>query len=220
VTGACDRAVFDRKIEKIYNIGSVDGDRIYLIKLGDFMHKALIVNSDFNNPAPTAKEMQSFLNKSGKLIYSEDKRKSKNTPYQKNIHLVVGAFRDLEEAITGNEREYCVHRNLYIFDGEVNEMLFYLKFSGMVQCHFILNDSIIEDMNKASWDYGHLNRFKKSLEDNVHFNKFMVERNIGDSSLYDALHKFSKATDDYILEVNNSIKQVEEKAIALFKSGW
>ena len=184
------------------------------------MHKALIINSDFENPAPTAKEMQLFLNKSGKLIYSEDKRRSKNTPYQKTIDLVLYAFRDFEETITGNERAYCLHRNLYIFDGDVNEMLFYLKFSGMVQCHFVLNDSIIEDMHKASWDYGHLNRFKESLEGDVHFNQFMIEKNIGDNSLYEAFYKFSKATDEYILEVNNSIKKVEEKAIALFKSGW
>ena len=184
------------------------------------MHKALIISTKFHESAPTAKEMQLFLNKSGKLLYSKDKRKSINTPYPGSIDNVLIAFEEFKKVITGDESDFMVYENLYIFDGEANEMLFYLKYSGMISCHFVLSDSIINDMIKARWNYGHLNRFKKSLQDNVYFNEFMVKKGIGEDSLHDALDKFSRATDDYILEVNRSIKKVEEKAIALFKSGW
>jgi hypothetical protein len=184
------------------------------------MHKAVIINSDYQNPAPTAKEIQAYLHKSSKLLYGNDKRKSINTPYKENIHLVMHSFYQFEEALTGRTRDFGTTRTLYIFDDKVNETHFFLKYVGQIQTHFKLNDPIITEMNKCSWDYGHLYRYKQSLEHDFRFIDFLKEKNIGNAKLHKAFPKFTTATNEYINKIDIAMKEIEDKAVALFKSGW
>ncbi len=184
------------------------------------MHKAVIINSNYQNPAPSAKEIQASLNKSGKLLYGNDKRKSINTPYKDTIHLVMHSFNQFEEVITGSARNYQTTRTLYIFDDKANESFFFLKYVNQIQTHFKLDDLIINDMYKCSWDYDHLKRFKNSLEQETKFIDFMKEKNIGNTKLHKAFPKFATATTDYIKKIDVAMKEIENKAVALFKSGW
>ena len=184
------------------------------------MHKAVIINSDYQNHAPTAKEMQAYLNKTGKLLYGNDKRKSANTPYQQTIHLVTSAFGSFEEVITGAKRDYQTVRNLYVLDDKVNEMHFFLKYAGNVQCHFKLNDQIIDEMHHCSWSLGHLKRHKQSVENDASSRHFFIEKNIGNKKLHNAFPAFVKATESYVLKIDNAIQEIEDKATALFTSGW
>jgi hypothetical protein len=184
------------------------------------MHKAVILKTDFASEAPTAKEIEAYLRKSAKLLYGNDKRKSVNTPYKNNIHLVHHAFNDFKEVITGKKHEFQTSHTLYVFDDQINDSFFFLKYSGMNTCHFKLNDAIISEMSHTSWSHGHLIRYKRELEHAANFNQFMIEKNIVSKKFQKYPPKFSKATDEYIEKIDVEIKALEAKAIALFKSGW
>ena len=184
------------------------------------MHKAVIINSDFENKAPSAKEIQTYLNKTGKLLYGNDKRKSANTPYTDTIHLVMSSFSEFEEALTGKVKGYGTTQTLYVFDDKVNETHFFLKYVEQIQCHFKLDASIIDSMWKAKWNSGHLKNLKKSLEKNADFGDFMIKKNIGSAKLHKSLPKFAKATNDYIAKIDSEITAIEENAVSLFTSGW
>ncbi len=184
------------------------------------MYKAAILKSDFKNPAPTAKEIQDYLKKAGKLVYGNDKRKSKNTPFTDSIHSVMYAFDAFHNLITGEERQYHSSYTLYVFDANVNEMYFFLKYAERVVTHFLLTDAIIDDMHHCNWSYGHLTRYKNDLKNNAGFSNFMIEKGIGNANLYKAASKFSAATNAYITKIDDAIRDLEESAIALFKSGW
>ena len=77
------------------------------------MYKAVIMRSSYENPAPTSKEIQDYFRKSGKLLYGNDKRKSKNTPFEGTIHLVMHAFNEFEELIIGKKTDYKAIRCAY-----------------------------------------------------------------------------------------------------------
>lgn len=184
------------------------------------MYKAVIMRSSFENPAPTSKEIQGYFNKSGKLLYGNDKRKSKNTPFEGTIHLVMHAFNEFEEVITGKKREFGDTPNLYVFDDQINQLHFHLIYAQQAQNYFLLDDAIITEMYKLSWNVGHLKRYKRDLQGNENFNQFMIEKNIGNTKLYKSFPKFSKATDIYISQIDITIEEFESRALSLFKSGW
>jgi hypothetical protein len=184
------------------------------------MYKAVIMRSSFENPAPTSKEIQGYFNKSGKLLYGNDKRKSKNTPFEGTIHLVMHAFNEFEDLIIGKKREFGDAHNLYIFDDQINQLHFHLIYAQQAQNYFLLDDAIITEMYKLSWNVGHLKRYKRDLQDNENFNQFMIEKDIGNAKLYKSFPKFSKATDIYISQIDITIEEFETRALSLFKSGW
>lgn len=184
------------------------------------MHKAVIMRSSYENPAPTSKEIQDYFNKSGKLLYGNDKRKSKNTPFEGSIHLVMHAFNEFEEVITGKKKGFGETHTLYIFDDQINQLHFHLIYAQHAQNYFVLDDSIITEMYKLSWNVGHLKRYKKDLQNSENFNQFMIEKDIGNAKLYKSFPKFLKATDTYIIQIDITIKDYESRAIELFKSGW
>ncbi len=184
------------------------------------MYKAVIMRSNYENPAPTSKEIQAYFRKSGKLLYGNDKRKSKNTPFEGTIHLVMHAFNEFEEVVNGKKTDYSQTNSLYIFDDQINQMHFHLIFAQQAQNYFVLDDAIITEMYKLSWNVGHLKRFKKDLQHSEDFNKFMIEKDIGNAKLYKAFPKFSKATDMYISQIDIAINEYESRAVSLFKSSW
>ena len=184
------------------------------------MYKAVIMNADNQHPLPTAKEIQAYLRKTSKLLYGNDKRKSINTPYPDIIHLVMYSFSTFQEAITKNERDYQDRKELYIFDDKVNVMQFFLKYGGSIDCHFSLDDAIIHSMNHCSWSFGHLERYKKSVVQNAESSQFFIDKQIGNAKLHKSFPKFIKATDDYIKKIDAAMKEIEDEAVLLFKSGW
>ncbi len=184
------------------------------------MYKAVILRSNFENPAPTSKEIQDYFKKAGKLLYGNDKRKSKNTPFEGTIHLVMHAFSEFKEIITGKKFDFSESHNLYVFDDQINQMHFHLIYAQQAQNYFLLDDAIITEMHKISWNVGHLKRFKQDLQHNEDFNNFMIEKGIGNAKLYKSFPKFLKATDTYISQIDITIKEYESRAIELFKSGW
>lgn len=184
------------------------------------MYKAVIINSDDQHPLPTAKEIKNYLNKTGKLLYGNDKRKSVNTPFQNTIHLVMNAFNEFEEAITGRKRDFFTPSELYVFDDKVNEMHFFLKYAGQIQCHFNLDDAIIDKMHHCTWSHGHLKRHKQSVEQNANSSKFYIEKSIGNTKFHKAFPKFTKASNDYIAKIDDAMKIIEADAISLYKTGW
>ena len=55
-------------------------------------HKAAFLSFDVNFDYPTSKELKLFLGKSAKLLYGNDKRITKDTPYRDKLHLITHAF--------------------------------------------------------------------------------------------------------------------------------
>ena len=100
------------------------------------MYKAVIMRSNYENPAPTSKEIQDYFRKSGKLLYGNDKRKSKNTPFEGTIHLVMHAFNEFEEVVIGKKTDYSQTNTLYIFDDQINQMHFHLIYAQQAQNYF------------------------------------------------------------------------------------
>jgi hypothetical protein len=184
------------------------------------MYKAVIIRSNYEEPAPTYKEIQAYFRKSGKLLYGNDKRKSKNTPFEGTIHSVMHAFNEFEETITGKRNDHSERYTLYIFDDQINEIHFQLKYAQKAQNYFLLDDAIITEMHKLSWNVSHLKRYKERLQNSEGFTKFMIEKDIGNAKLYKSFPKFSKATDAYISQIDITIKEFESRALSLFKSGW
>jgi ribosome recycling factor len=43
---------------------------------------------------------------------------------------------------------------------------------------------------------------------------------IGTAKLHKSFQKFIKATDDYITKIDAAMKEIEDEAVLLFKSGW
>lgn len=184
------------------------------------MYKAVILRSNFENPAPTSKEIQDYFKKSGKLLYGNDKRKSKNTPFEGTIHLVKHAFNEFQEVITGKKYDYGETHNLYVFDDQINQMHFHLIYAQQAQNYFVLDDAIIAEMYKLSWNVSHLKRYKIGLQGSVNFTNFMIEKDIGSAKLYKSFPKYSKAIDAYISQIDLTINEFESRAVSLFKSGW
>ena len=184
------------------------------------MYKAVIMNADNQHPLPTAKEIKTYLRNTSKLLYGNDKRKSINTPYPDIIHLVMNSFPKFEEAITRNKRDYTNTQELYVFDDKVNVTHFFLKYGGTIDCHFSLDDTIIHAMHHCNWSFGHLERHKKSVVQNAESSQFFIDKEIGNAKLHKSFPKFIKATDDYIKKIDAAMKEIEDEAVLLFKSGW
>jgi hypothetical protein len=182
------------------------------------MYKAAFLSSDFDNPALTAKELKAYLRGSAKLLIGNDQRKSKNTPYPDKIHLVGHSFSTFRHLFKTNDRFQS--STLYVFDDRINSTHFFLKYTSRAVCHFDLDEQVIDQMNKISWDYGHLTRYRQSLQSDLDSLDFFITKQIGDSKFHKTFPAHVTSSQKFILKIDNEIEKLETKAKLLFKSGW
>ena len=183
------------------------------------MYKAVILHYDFTNLLPpTAKEMQDYFKKSTRLLYGNDKRRSKLTPIPEKLHLVERSFQTFG-AVLGEKDVWST--KLYVFDDKANSSMLSLKYANQVICHFKLDEQIAEEMWNTSWEYEHLQRYKLSLQSNIDETRFFSEKNIGRKFFHQkGVPPFAKATNSFISYVEREIATLELEARRLFKSGW
>ena len=182
------------------------------------MYKAAFLTYDFNKPAPMAKELKAYLRGSAKLLYGNDQRKSKNTPYTDKIHLIGHSFSTFKHLFTP-ENSYQ-QSMLYVFDDRINSTHFFLKYTLQALCHFDLDEQVIDEMHKTSWDYGHLTRYQQSVQKDLDFLDFFITNQIGDNKFHKTFPAHVKSSQKFILKIDNEIEKLETKAKLLFKSGW
>ena len=183
------------------------------------MYKAALFRYDFINLLPpTAKEIQDYFKKSTRLLYGNNKRKSKSTPMPEKLHLVDNSFQTFKVALTG---ENYITPMLYVFDDKANSSMLALKYANQVICHFKLDEKIIDEMSSSSWNYGHLLRYKRGLQSEIDSTKFFAEKSIGSNAFHkNAVPLFIKSTKAYITEVEQEMSALESEAKRLFYSGW
>jgi hypothetical protein len=179
---------------------------------------ALLRYDHIDNPAPTAKEIQNYFKKSTRLLYGNDKRKSKSTPIPDKIHLVSRSFDTFKVALTGAD---YISTMLYVFDDQANSSMLGLKYANQVVCHFKLDDLITDEMWNISWGYGHLLRYKRGLQSEIDSTEFLAEKNVGSKTFHaKAVPLFVNATQAFILKVGQEMAALESEAKRLFYSGW
>jgi len=183
------------------------------------MYKAAMLFIPYPSSPPTAKEVQSYLKRSGTLLYGGNKRRTALTPIQAQIDTVYHAFRAFETAITGSQKGNLDSHDLYVFDEQVNDVHFLLKYGGQMGCYFRLDDHIINSMGHYSWSHWRLKQLKKSIQDNARYDH-LIKDEIGDRKFHRSFPKFARASTDFVLKVDEAIKVVERDATSLFKSGW
>lgn len=182
------------------------------------MYRAAFLSYDYNNPAPTAKELKAYLRGSSKLLYGNDQRKSKNTPFVDKLHLIGHSFSTFQRVFTPENRYQ--QTMLYIFDDRINSTHFFLKYTSQSLCHFSLDEQVIDEMDKASWDYGHLTRYRESVLRDLNNLDFFITKKIGDTRFHKTFPTHVKSSQKFILKIENEIEKLEKKAKLLFKSGW
>jgi hypothetical protein len=184
------------------------------------MYKAAIFFTDFNSSAPTAKEMKNYFKNSTTLLYGNEKRKNKTFPLCEKLHLVLHAYDTFKLKIFDEKLTSHFSKTLYVFDDRVNPSHLLLKYGNFKMIRFKLDALIIDEMYQSSWGYGHLFRYKKGLENEVNYHDFLIEKNIGDESLYKSFPKFKKSVAEFAVGVDKAMVKIEKKAVALFKSEW
>ena len=182
------------------------------------MYRAAFLSGDYSNPVPTAKELKAYFGSSAKLLYGNDQRKSKNTPFTDKLHLIGHSFSTFQHLIKPDKR--FQPSELYIFDDRINSTHFFIKYASYALCHFDLDEQIIDEMHKTSWDYGHLTRYQKSLQSDLSSLQFFITKQIGDNKFHNTFPAYITSSNKFILKIENEIKKLESKANLLFKSGW
>ena len=183
------------------------------------MYKAAFLTYNMMQDAPSAKEIKTYLGKSAKLLYGNDQRKSKNTPYPDKLHTIEHAFSHFESIFTDQKKPY-VPTELYIFDEKINSTYFFLKYASQVIVHFKFDEKTIDEMHTLSWNHMHLVSYFNSIDQNIGSLKFFTDKNIGDPKFHKAFPSFAKKFDIIKLRTAKEIDKLEKKADLLFRSGW
>jgi hypothetical protein len=182
------------------------------------MYRAAFLTYDYNNSAPSAKELKTYLGNSAKLLHGNDLRKSKNTPFPDKLHLINHSFSTFSYLFSPNDRFQQVM--LYIFDDRINSTHFFLKYASNALCHFEVDDQIVDDMYETEWDYGHLTRHLKSVQSDLDSLDFFIQKKIGDNKFHKFFPSHISSSQKFIVKIENEIKKLETKATQLFSSGW
>jgi hypothetical protein len=182
-------------------------------------YRAALLRYDYIDlPAPTAKEIQDYFKKSTRLLYGNDKRKSKSTPIPDKIHTVGRCFETFKVALTGED---YISTMLYVFDDKANSSMLGLKYANQVVCHFKLDEQVADEMWNIDWSYGHLLRYKRGLQSEIDSTKFFAEKNVGSKAFHQkSVPLFITATQAFIAQVEQEMSALEAKAKRLFSSGW
>ena len=182
------------------------------------MYKAAFLTYNMTQVAPTAKEIKTYLGKSAKLLYGNDQRKSKNTPYPDKLHLIESAFFHFRDIL--NNKNGYFRSELYIFDEKINESHFLLKYASQAIVHFKFDDKTIDEMYTLSWNHMHLVSYFKSIDNDIASLKFFTDKNIGDANFHKLFPSFVKKFDTIKSHTQKEIDKLEKKANLLFRSGW
>ncbi len=182
------------------------------------MYKAAFLTYDFVQGPPTAKEIKTYLGKSAKLLYGNDQRKSKNTPYPDKLHTIEHAFSHFKSIFT--DKKPYVPTELYIFDEKINSTYFFLKYASQLIVHFKFDEKTIDEMHTLSWNHTHLVSYFKSIDKNIGSLKFFTDKNIGDPKFHKAFPSFAEKFDIIKSHTQKEIDKLEKKANLLFCSGW
>jgi hypothetical protein len=178
------------------------------------MYKAVMLSEVF----PTAQELKDYLGNSSKLLYGNDKRKSKNTPFADRLHLVSHCYNTFSECITKSDED--AHTMLYIFDDKINDIHFLLKYTPQITARFLLDESIIDDMHKITWHYDSLKRYAGSITHDADKLDFFITNKIGDDKFHKTIPSYKKAVDKFKSQIEKEMSKLEKKAHSLFQSGW
>ena len=182
------------------------------------MYRAAFLTDDFDNPAPNPKELKYYLGKSAKLLHASDQRKTKNTPYADQLHLIIHSFSCFGHLFF--PRDGAKSTKLYIFDEKINETHFFLKYATQVVTHFSLDERIIDEMYTVGWGYGHLKRYLRSLESELRTLDFFIKNNIGESQFHKSFPQYVSSSKQFMLGIEKEIQNYEDRANKLFRSGW
>jgi len=182
--------------------------------------KCAFLKTNFENPAPNYSDIDYNFGKGGKVLYGGGKRKSKNTPYLDNLHTVSYAFQHFAELLFPNIKNDIYNNfELYLFDKEANETMLYLKYPQTVT-HFVIDDSLIDDIHHLDWSYQHLFRYMRDLEGTVNSLKFFNEKDIGDAKFHKSFPTYIKANEKLQDAVVSASQRIVSNAELIFKSGW
>jgi hypothetical protein len=181
-------------------------------------HRAAILSYSYSKQAPTAKELAAFLGKSSKLLYGNDKRVTKNTPYTDKIHLIDVSFREFRHLFTASES--IQNYKLYIFDHRIRSSHFLLRYGQDCFAQFELDNSIIDEMYHLQWAYSHLKSHRKSLITLRNSLDFYTENNVGDKSFQEKFDLHRNAIDSLVDDTNKALKVCESRSFDLFQSRW
>jgi hypothetical protein len=182
--------------------------------------KCAIFEFDYQNPAPSYKDLDVNLGKTGKVLYGGGKRKSKTVPYLDKLHIVSNAFDRFSKLLFPQLDDSYHYFELYLFDKDANETMLYLKHPNQIITHFIIDDVLIDTMHHLGWSYDHLCRYVRELESTANSLNFFNEKEIADTKYQKSFPAFVKATDKLIDETIKASERVTENAELIFKSGW
>jgi len=182
--------------------------------------KCAILKYDYENPAPSYKDLDINLSKSGKVLYGGGKRKSKSIPYLDKLYTIEKAFNSFSELLFPVSKDsYINYFELYLFDKDAHETMLYLKYPQTIT-HFIIDDGLIEVLHQLEWSYQHLFRYMSDLEGAANSLNFFLEKDIGDKKLYSSFPAYIKANDKLQEAVVNASQRIVDNAGLILKSGW
>lgn len=182
--------------------------------------KCAVLRCNWDNPAPDYKDIDFNFGKSGKVLYGGGKRKSKNTPYLDKLHTIHYAFNSFVKILFPDiTDDFYDNFELYLFDRDANETMLYLKYPQTLT-HFVVDDSLIDDIHHLEWSYQHLYRFIRDLEGTKKSLNFFVGNEIGDSKLHKSFPNYLAANDKLQDAVVTASQRIADNISLIFKSGW
>jgi len=182
--------------------------------------KCAILEYDYENPAPSYKDLDVNLSKTGKVLYGGGKRKSKSTPYLDKLSTIEYAFNCFSELLFPLSKDNYTHYfELYLFDRDAHETMLYLKYPQTIT-HFVIDDGLIDALHHLEWSYQHLVRYMRDLEGTANSLNFYIEKDIGDKRLHNAFPSYIKANDKLQEAIVNASQRIVDNAGLILKSGW
>jgi hypothetical protein len=181
--------------------------------------KCAILEYDYQNPAPSYKDIDINCDKDGKVLYGGGKRKSKTTPYIDKLSTVTYAFDCFSELLFPNLKTHQHHYELYLFGKSADATMLYLKYPQTIT-HFIIDDDLINSLHHLDWSYDHLSRYIKTLSSTTNSLNFFSEKEIGDTKFQKSFPAFLKASSKLEDEIISASQRITDMAGLILKSGW
>ena len=182
--------------------------------------KCAIIKYDYNNPAPTYKEIDINLDKGGKVLFGGGKRKSKTTPYLDKVESLSRSFKTFSYLLFPHLEKHHHYFEFYFFDTEAHETMLYLKYPNQVITHFIIDGDLIDNLQHLSWSYNHLDRYTQQLASVAGSLSFFKDKEIGDAKFQKAFSPYLKASNKLEDEIISASQRISDMAGLIFKSGW
>jgi hypothetical protein len=182
--------------------------------------KCAILEYDYQNPAPSYKDIDINFGKGGRVLLGGGKRKSKNVPYLDKVDSLLSSFECFSKLLFPQLGEGYNYFELYFFGNDAHETMLYLKYPKQVITHFIIDEDLIDNLQHYKWSFQHLERFVRELESTEKSFNFYQEKEIGDAKLYKAFPAYSKAKAKLVEEVISTSQRLTDMAGLILKSGW